>query len=101
MFTAVSVKRDVVVTVKVPAISPCGMAMLAGTVAMFVSPLLRFTVAPPCGAGLLSVTVPVEDCPLVTGDGLKVIEAKTASLHLPALPALKIAWISEAVKARL
>jgi len=88
MFTAVSVRRDVVETVKVPIVAPCGMVTLAGTVATFVSLLLKFTVAPLSGAGLTSVIVPVEVCPPVMVDGFNVREAILPGGHLPALPAL-------------
>jgi len=52
-----------VVMVKVPLVDPCGMFSVAGTVATVRSLLDRETLAPPAGAGPLSVTVPVDVAP--------------------------------------
>ena len=63
-----------VFTVNVALVAPAGMNTLDGTLA---TPLLleRMTVAPPAGAGALSVTLPVEDCtPPMTVLGFSVSE---------------------------
>ncbi len=59
-----------VLTGKVVLVAPVGTVMVSGTVATLVSLLARETMAPPLGAGALSVTVPVEESPPVTLDGL-------------------------------
>src|SRR5438093_115246 len=58
----------------VPLVLPAGTVTLAGTVAPPVLLLDRLTTAPPLGAGALSVTVPVEELPPVTLDGLRLRE---------------------------
>ncbi len=70
-----------VCTVNVPLVAPCGMIKVDGTVATAVSLLERFTVSPPPGAGLKSVTVPVEVCPPVTVEGLSAREDKTCGAN--------------------
>ena len=55
----------VVVTVKVAVVACAGTVMLAGTLAAALS-LDSVTTAPPTTAGLLNVTVPVEELPPVT-----------------------------------
>src|ERR1039457_4227066 len=52
-----------VVMVKVPLVAPCGMFIVAGTVATATLLLDRDTSAPPVGAGPLSVTVPLDVVP--------------------------------------
>ena len=74
MVTEVDVVTALVLTVKVTLVLPAGTVTLEGTLA---APLLleSVTCAPPAGAALLSVTVPVEDCaPPVTLVGLNVSE---------------------------
>jgi hypothetical protein len=64
-----------VLTVKDPLVAPAGTTTPEGTLA---TPLLLESaiIAPPAGAALVRVTVPVEDCrPPTTLDGFKVKEA--------------------------
>lgn len=58
-----------VVTANAFEVVPAATRTLAGTTAAFVLELVRANVAPPAGAGALSVTVPVEDAPPVTLSG--------------------------------
>ena len=76
MFTEVEMRTMDVFTVKVALVSPAGTNTMEGTLAA--PPLLeRMTVAPPAGAGALSVTVPVEDCtPPITVLGFSVSEER-------------------------
>jgi hypothetical protein len=62
-----------VLTLKVALVAPAGTITLEGTLAAPLS-LESATCAPPAGAGPLSVTVPVEDDPPITLDGLSVSE---------------------------
>ena len=66
-------ETDVVVTVNVAVVFPEATVTLEGTVAC---ELLeeRVTVVPPDGAALLKVTVPVEEFPPRTGEGLKLMK---------------------------
>src|SRR5438093_13201911 len=72
MVTTVEEPTGVVLTVKVALVLPAGTVTLAGTVAAPVLLLDKLTTAPPLGAGALSVTVPVEELPPVTLDGLRL-----------------------------
>ncbi len=67
-----------VLTVKDAALAPAGTITLEGTLA---APLLlkSATIAPPAGATLVRVTVPVEDSsPPITLEGLSVNEARAS-----------------------
>ena len=67
-----------VLTVKDAALAPAGTITLEGTLA---APLLleSMTIAPPVGAALVRVTVPVEDCrPPTTLEGLSVNEERVS-----------------------
>ena len=59
---------------KLALVAPAATVTLAGTVATPVLLLDRLTTAPPLGAAALSVTVPVDELPPVTLDGLSVSE---------------------------
>ena len=61
-------------TVKVAVVPPPGTVTLAGTVAAPVLLLDSDTTAPPLGAELLSVTVPLDELPPLTLDGLTLSE---------------------------
>jgi hypothetical protein len=63
-----------VLTVKLALVVPPATVTLAGTVATPVLLLDRLTTAPPPGAAALNVTVPVEELPPVTLDGLRLNE---------------------------
>src|SRR6266566_1124309 len=65
-----------VVTVKAALVTPAGMVTLAGTVATVASLLERETMAPPVGAGPLSVTLPMEGDPPLTLVGFSVSEVR-------------------------
>src|SRR6267143_1682241 len=75
MVTVVDAVTTLVLTVKVALVAPAGTATLEGTLA---APLLleSATVAPPAGAGPLSVTVPVEEFPPVTLLGFSVSDER-------------------------
>src|SRR5437870_13862620 len=75
MVTEVDVATGFVLTVKLALVAPAGTVTLAGTVATPVLLLDRLTTAPPPGAAALSVTVPVDELPPVTLDGLSLSEA--------------------------
>jgi hypothetical protein len=79
----------VVLTVKVALVAPAGTVTLAGSQA---APSLTdsMTVAPPAGAGPLSVTVPVEEAPPTTVVGFSVSDESVAAAGVT---------VSEAVRA--
>src|SRR6266403_120634 len=76
MVTGVDVVTALVLTVNVALLAPAATVTLAGTVAVDVVLLERETVAPPAGAGPLSVTVPVEGDAPVTLVGFSVSEER-------------------------
>ena len=65
-----------VLTVKGALVAPVATVTLEGTVAAVVLLLESVTVAPPAGAGPLSVTVPVEEFPPVTLLGFSVSDER-------------------------
>jgi len=76
--TGVEVVTLLVLTANVALLAPAATVTLAGTVAAAVLPLIRETAAPPLGAGLLRVTVPIEVDPPVTLVGLSAIAESVA-----------------------
>ena len=71
-----------VVAVNVAVVAPAATVTLAGTWAAAVLLLVSVTTAPPTGAGLSSVTVPVEETPPSTVAGLRltVLSAATGAV---------------------
>ena len=67
-----------VVIVKLALVAPAATVTLDGTVAAFGRLLVNVTALPPAGAGLGSVTVPVDGLPPVTLVGLTVNEDRVA-----------------------
>jgi hypothetical protein len=74
MFADVALKTQLVFTVKVAVVAPCATVTLPGTVAAALS-LASVTMAPPWGAGLINVTVPVEESPPITLPGFNDTDA--------------------------
>jgi hypothetical protein len=70
MVTCHVIKNDLVVIAKVPVVLPAGIVMVAGTLVTRVLLVFKEITAPPVGAALLSVTVPVADVPPATWVGL-------------------------------
>ena len=68
---------DFVVTVNAPLLAPAAMVMEAGTVAEVLL-LDSVTLAPPVGAAVVRVTVPVAEVPPVTLPGLTVTADRAA-----------------------
>jgi hypothetical protein len=79
----------IVVAVNVTLVAPAGMVTPAGTLAPALL-LDRATSAPPAGAGLFKVTVPVEELPPTTLPGFIVNEAKAAGGLTVRVPACAV-----------
>ena len=80
--TGVDTVTGLVLTAKVTLVEPAGTVTLAGGVAA-ASLLDNSTVAPPAGAGKLSVTVPVgEEVPPMTLAGVRLSEERLAGVSL-------------------
>ena len=74
-----SAATALVVTVNVAVVAPAAAVTLAGAWAAAVLLFESVTAAPPAGAGLSSVTVPVEDTPPSTDVGLTLTEFSAAT----------------------
>jgi len=79
MVGEVLVATGLVVTVKVAVVALAATVMLAGTCAAAELLLESVTTAPPTGAALLNVTVPVDEFPPSTDVGLRVTNFTTAA----------------------
>ena len=80
MLTDVLAATGIVVTMNVAVVALAGMVTLVGAFATAVLLLESVTVAPPAGAGPLSVTVPVEELPPRTEVGLNETEESAAGV---------------------
>ena len=79
MVTDALLATAVVVAVNVAVVALAGTVTVGGTCAAAVLLLERVTTAPPVGAALLKVTVPVEEVPPTTDEGLIVTELTTSA----------------------
>src|SRR5215210_6635915 len=83
MVTGVSVETEDVVAVKPALVAPAATVTLAGTVATAVLLLMRDTRAPPVGAPVVSVTIPVDELPPVTDVGFTLTAFSAAGATVP------------------
>ena len=72
--TVTLLATGLVLTVKVAEVALAGTVTLAGTCAAALLLLDSVTTAPPVGAGMFSVTVPVEEVPPTTEVGFRATE---------------------------
>lgn len=77
--TSVGKSTGSVDTLKLAVADPAATTTLDGTIAARKSLLVRETATPPAGAGPLNVTVPIEDRPPATLEGLNVTEVRTGA----------------------
>src|SRR5215210_2516765 len=107
MVTSVSAETGLVATPKLALVAPAGMVMLDGTYTTPALLLERATVTPPEGAAALSVTVPCDEPPAVTLEGLSAREVKdgaegggatTVIMTLPDVVAAPSESVATAVK---
>jgi hypothetical protein len=75
MVTAVAVVTTFVVMANVAVVAPAATVTEAGTVAALILLLASVTMAPPAGAAVANVTVPVLPVPPVTATGFTATEA--------------------------
>ena len=75
MVSVVDALTTLVLTANVALLAPAATVTLAGVLATVVLLLESATCMPPAGAGLLNVTVPVEELPPTTLAGFKESEA--------------------------
>lgn len=80
MVGEVFVATPLVVTVNVAEVAFAATVTLAGTLAAAVLLLDRLTTAPPAGAGPVNITVPVEDVPPITDEGLTPIVVRVGGV---------------------
>ena len=73
-------ETGLVVTVNVAVVAFAATIALDGTCATAVLLLDRVTTAPPAGAGPFSVTVPVEELPPSTDEGLRLTKASAGAV---------------------
>jgi hypothetical protein len=76
--------------VNVALVAPAVTVTLAGTVAAAVLLLPSVTAAPPAGAALLNVTVPVEDAPPITVAGLTDTEETVGAFTVSVAPCVPL-----------
>jgi hypothetical protein len=95
MVTGVFEATGSVVAVKVAVVAPAATVTDAGTWAAAVLLELRVTTAPPAGAGLSSVTVPVEGLPPWTEVGSNATDARTGGVTVKV--AVLLTLLKEAV----
>jgi hypothetical protein len=76
MVSAVFVPTGLVVAVKVAVVAPAATVTLEGTCAAAALLLDRVTIAPPAGAAPLNRTVPVDEAPPSTEEGLRLTELR-------------------------
>src|SRR5215471_5041568 len=88
--TTVPVVTGLVVMAKVALVAPAATVTEAGTAAALALLLVSETSAPPTGAAMASVTVPVLPAPPVTVDGLSTRDARTGFNRMVA--ALEAPW---------
>ena len=92
MVSRLSAATGLVVTAKVAVVALGATVTLAGTCAAAVLLLESVTTAPPVGAGPLRVTVPVEELPPTTDEGVRLTEASVT-----ADPLMKLRFITWAL----
>ena len=90
MVTVALTATGVVVIVNVALVAPAATVTLAGTVAAAVLLLPSVTTAPPVGAALLNVTVPVEEAPPVTVAGLTDTEETVGGFTVSVAPCVPL-----------
>ena len=90
MVTGVATLTARVVTVNVALVVPAATVTLAGTVAAAVLLLASVTTAPPAGAALLNVTVPVAEAPPVTAVGLRDTELSAGGFTVSVAPCVPL-----------
>ena len=96
MVTEVDEATPVVLTVNVAEVAPASTVTVAGSVALTLLEL-RLMTAPPGPAGPLSVTLPVEDVPPRTEDGVTVMPARPAGLTVKVADLLVAPNVAEIV----